>query len=74
MIDPKSKRGICEAIRELYRRILTKDNIADEEELIKYIYVSAKKMNKKLLEYNGTNVQETEKHWLYQLSEIKRTV
>ena len=70
-------RNICSAVRELYRRILktheliaahrkngAEFNIPDEEELILYIYLSAKRMQNKLIEYKtgAKPVDDESKH------------
>ena len=82
-----STRTICNSIRELYRHVLRthkliaeykrngmKFNIPDEEDLIRHIYVSAKKMNAKLMEYSqGIAYTEDQKKKAYaELDLIKK--
>lgn len=64
-------RAICENIRELYR-YLVKEGI-DADDLIRDIYIAAKKMNAKLEEYrNGTRYVVQEEKWANELTNIKK--
>lgn len=77
MLQSSATRTICESLRELYLRILeykNDDGFKDMEELLKFAYVSAKKMNKQLVKYaKGTeDMHDTEDKWLGQLEEVRR--
>jgi hypothetical protein len=72
VLNESQTRTICTAIRELYPLVLRlKDS--DAEELVKYIYISAKKMNHRLREYANlsNDTHDTEERWINQLSVVK---
>jgi hypothetical protein len=70
-----NKRTICTAVRALYADLWKNgyENMGEADDLIKYIYISAKKMNKKLCAYAGKiDVHDDEARWLDQLDEVRR--
>lgn len=78
----KENKTICRVIRDVYKVVLQSGDeklIDQTEEKLKYIYMSAKKMNRKLNEYanngklpNPNSPGWTEKHWLLTLKQCRR--
>lgn len=58
---------ICQHLHFLYRSAIANDRKGDAE-IIRECYLMAKKMNKRLVEYNGSNeICGTEDGWLKEL-------